>query len=244
MEEKYIIEEKTRKALLRCGGDIVKVSADLAQPLKYVLKIRQKMKAGIMKNPDLNLQIAANITREILEGRNQRRQVYQDMLSSLDNREQLWVCVICDTEVRDMIIDSDEGVVYFCPLCNLVVNRKLKDRGPVYTQKESILKALLDEDDKLMTWMTKMGWTGNEQPPGPTTVVHSKQNVIVLGGAEIGDKEQKILDELKHLPPLEAEKLRQDLKKEMITIDDKIRDSEKRLEATEEAEGSSPDILQ
>ena len=57
-------------------------------------------------------------------------------------------------------------------------------------------------------------------------------------------EEQKVLDELKHLPPLEAEKLRQDLKKEMITIDDKIRSSEERIEKAEEKEGSGPDILQ
>jgi hypothetical protein len=230
MEEKYILEESTRKSLLRHSGDIKKVSTELSQPVKYVLKIHQKMKTAIMKNPDLNLQIAANITREILEGRGSRQQVYQDMLSTLDNREQLLVCVTCDTEVREMVLNSDEGLVSYCPKCTTVVQHRLQDRGEIFSQKQAILTALLNEDDKLMLWLTKMGWTGNEQPAAPTTIVNQRQNVLVLGETKLGTKEEKILDDLRHLPPLEAEKLRQDLKKKMITLDDEIRDTEENFE--------------
>jgi len=236
----FIIEENTRKALLRYGGDAEKVRAALKQPLAKVLKIHTKMKKDLIEDPSTSLNIAANITQEIVNGRNQRKQVLQDMLDSLESREQIWVCVECDTEVKDMVFDSNTGVEHYCPKCDIVVNRILKDRGHIYDQKQSLLEKMMIEDDKLLGWLVKMGWTGSETPPGPTTVVHSRQNVLVLGDRKEGDpivtdKENKLLDEIRHLPPLEAEKLRKDLKEEIITIDDEIRDAESEITETEEA---------
>ena len=233
-ENKHRVEERTRKALIRYGGDIEKTREVLEKSLEYVSEIYTKMKADFQESPTLNLQIAASVTQEIVTGRNQRKQVLQDMLNSLENREQLWVCVKCGTEVIGVVVDSNVGEVYQCPQCVEYVNRILKDRGDIYDQKQSLLARMMVEDDKLLTWMERMGWTGVEPQPGPTTVIQNRQQVLVLSGDKIGKKQQEVIDEIRHLPPLEAEKLRQDLKKEMITIDEDIRIEEQEIEKAEE----------
>ena len=238
MEEKYKIEEDTRRALLRHSGNTTKVSEDMCRPLEYVKKIQAKMKKDLKKNPGTNLQIATNITNMIVEGRQRRQQVYQDMQDNLMDRGQIMACPVCKTEVGDY---NESSQTYYCPVCVAHITPRILDRDIVYARIQLIQEALLNEDDKLMSWVAKMGWNGQEAPVGPTTVIHNKQQVLVVGGdkkAELGDKEKKVLEEIRHLPALEAEKLRNDLKDEIINIDGQIRDAEED-NATEETEGSS-----
>jgi hypothetical protein len=225
MEEKIRIEEEVRKALFRSGGDVLAVSGELNLPYEYVIKIRQKMQRDLMKNPDANLQIASNITREIIKGRRRRNQIRQDMINSLSNREQMWICPGCRNEVRT----TDTSAIYHCITCNKDVNLKFLDREKIYALKQSILRDEQAEDDSLIEWLVKMGFTANQPSTQPTTVIQNKQQFLVIES----DKTKKIIEEIKHLPALEAEKLRQDLKKEIINLDDKIREAEKEESGTE-----------
>lgn len=219
MEEKLKKIEEVRTALFRFGGDIVKVATELNLEYDYVLKVRQKMHKDFMTNPEVNLQIAANISREIIKGRNQRKQLIQDMINSLDKREQLWVCPDCNTEVT-VITAPDKTITYRCDKCDKIVIRKLIDRLKIYDQKQALIDSLREEDNKLLEWLVMMGWTAQLPPPQPTII--NKQNVLVVGSGV----DQKVIEEIKHLPALEAEKLRQDLKKEIINIDGQIKDAE------------------
>ena len=244
MEEKLRVEENTRQALCRYGGDAAKTAIAVGRPVSYVKKIQKKMKGDLDKNPSTNIQIASNITTLILEGRQQRRQMLQDMYNTLENREQLIVCPICKTEVGEF---NESSGTYYCPVCGKHISGRIMDRDIVMARKQLLIDSLYKEDDGLMNWLVKMGWVGKEAPPGPQTIVHSRQNVLVLGGSKdgkISEQDAKTLDDIRHLPPLEAEKLRKDLKSEIIGLDARIRDAEKsEVERAEEAEGSSPDVV-
>jgi DNA-directed RNA polymerase subunit RPC12/RpoP len=222
MEEKIRLEEEIRKSLLRYGGDIIKVESELQIPLELIIKVQQKLKKDLMKNPGVDLIIAGNITREILRGRRQRLQIIQDMINTLSNREQLWVCQKCGSEIETLKAE-DGSNTYRCSKCDAIVNRKLIERLDIFQQKQSLIRDHQAEDTLLVEWLVKMGWTGDaNKPVQPTTVINNRQNILVVGNG----KDQKVIDEIKHLPPLEAEKLRQDLKKEIVKIDEQIRETE------------------
>jgi hypothetical protein len=232
MEEKVRKIEEVRKALLRYGGDILKVETELDMPLEFIIKVQQKMKKDLLKNPGTDLILAGNMTREILRGRRQRLQILQDMINTLSNREQVLVCQKCNNEV-EVITSEDKKITYKCHSCKVrtlapgeveePVKVKLKERLDIFEQKQSLIRDHQNEDTLLVEWLVKMGWTGDaNRPQQPTTVINNRQNILVVGEG----KEKKVIEEIRHLPPLEAEKLRQDLKKEIVKIDEQIRETE------------------
>lgn len=231
MEEKFRIEEETRQALCRYGGDATKTADSVNRSIEYVKAIQKKMKGDLDKNPGVNIQIASNITTMIMEGRQQRRRMLQDMYNTLENREQLIACPKCHTEVGEF---NESSGTYYCPVCEKHISGRIMDRDIVMARKQALVEALLKEDSSMIDWLVKMGWTGQEPPPGPQTVVHNRQNVLVVGSGKDGqlsEKEVHLLDEIRHLPPLEAEKLRKELKEEIINLDGQIRAIEQAEEA-------------
>jgi hypothetical protein len=220
MEEKIRIEEETRKVLYRYGGDVVKTATELGLSYDYVFKVRQGIEKDMMKNPEANLRVASNIFRMILRGMRQRDRHRQDMLDRLENREQLLVCPKCETEVYEII--QSHITKHHCPNCDVDIKPVIADKDFIYKRKQSILRDQQSDEDSLIDNLKKMGFTGAislpPEPP-PSQTLNQNNNFLILGGA----KEQKVIEEIKHLPPLEAEKLRRDLKKEIFRLDDEIR---------------------
>jgi hypothetical protein len=214
MEEKYIIEEATRRSICRHGFNASKVAEELSLPLDYVVRIREKMGKEIAKDPSASLRIANTVSRHIIEGRNERIQIKRDMLALLLDREQMWVCVKCDTEVQE--VPDQSWPTYHCPNCDRIVQRKLRDKDEIYRRKQSLLRDLLSEDQNLVDWLVKLKWTGAPEPVPEATKQIINQKVLVLGS----DEDKRIISDYSKLPPMEREKLIEKLRREIINIDD------------------------
>lgn len=218
------LEEKVRSLLLKYHGDVNSVASEANVSLPYVLKVAKKFKKSLTS--EINDLIATSISREIVFGRKQRIHFYIEMLKSLDKREQPLVCLDCGMPVRENVVD---GVVkYYCIKEDKEVKVRMIDRVELYELKIKILNELRSEDEKLVEWMTKMGFTGI-QPSGPSTVF--KQTQIFVGDNSKKLKAEDLASDISKLSPLEAEKIIKALEKQIenaVIIEDgnKIEKSE------------------
>ena len=226
MEDKIRIEEDTRKAIIRHRGDPDLAADETGRSIEYIFEIRRKLYNDMMKNPDSQLWIADNITRELLIGRKHRIQHLLDMLEKLDKRESMWVCVICDTEVQEMTEASNNLKFYHCPVCDKEVKAKILDKDRVFARKQSLLEDLRKEDAELRAWLVDMNWINNpkasqpQQPVGPS--VHIKHNTYVL----TGEADKKIINDYSKLNPMDTEVLIERIRKDISKLTDEIKREE------------------
>lgn len=218
MEEKIRLEEETRVSLNRHGGDVVLVAQELGHDVDYVIKIREKMKIDLMKNPEVSLFIAGNISRALIEGRRHRTQNLRDMLESLNKREQLLVCEKCKSEVRYVEGQSDD--TYFCPVCQKFVYRVLEERDEIYKRKQSIIRDLSAEDDKMTDHMVKMKWTNQLDTPVPPEkqLPNVTQNILIVGG----ESERKLVDDYSQMRPMDRALLAEKVRKDLLKLDEEL----------------------
>lgn len=213
MEEKYRIEELTRKTLNKYGMDTARVALRLGYSMKYVVKVLTKYRNSMKKDPDLCLMIAVNISTQIIEGFLERVQNLRDMLASLIDREQMLVCDICESEAREMKGQGDN--VFFCPKCNKIVQRKLIDRSGIFDLKMRIIEALRIEYVGFVDTAVKMGWINKSDVPPPPTV---KQSIMIFGT----EKERKLIEGYSNMRPQDRALLSEKIRKDLMQLDIEI----------------------
>ena len=178
----------------------------------------------MMQNPDSQLWIADSVTREILIGRRHRIQKNLDMLEKLYNREQMMVCVICDTEVQEMIEASNNLKYYHCPVCNEEVKAKLWDNDTIFARTQSLLKELRAEDSELRAWLVDMGWVNNPKKKDKEEKKDGQQAPTKsLPLLPPGKEGQQILEDSSKLSPMDTEELIERIRKDIKRLNEEIK---------------------
>ena len=216
--EKFKIEEKVRLSLLKHRGDVIEAHADTGCPLEYIIKIHEKMKKKLGREP--SLLVSYNITTEILAGRQQRIRYIIGMLRSLEGRDQMELSVCCGKKAYTAV--REQKKVLLCIRCNEPTRLELRDREEIFDKKLELVRELRAEEDKLVDWLVKMGYTNAQQPQAPSTVIRNTQ-LIVGDTSKLTATEKQALVDLNELSPQDAEKVVKQL--ESVIFNAKYRDA-------------------
>jgi len=214
--EKFKILEKVKLSYLKHRGNVLLVARELNLDVDYVRTLTRKIKK--QEERDVSVLIANTLMQQIILGRESRIAYLQESLLALENREQFTISVCCKAPVKiENVAGKDREI---CLKCHHPCDSTLIDKKSVFELKMQLLRELREEDDKLMDWADKMGYTNKPilPPPEPGPVNRIKQNVIVFGSKDMPEGMKGILVDAAKLPPIAVTRLIKNLEQRMIDV--------------------------
>jgi len=210
--EQFKTDERIKISYLKHGGNILEVMKELNLPEEYIKarvdKIRKK------DSKDINSLISNNIASYILMGHEGRKHHYLQILRDLEKDEEVKISVCCESpaiRMKDSIEYGHED--YECSLCHLRCEVKSVSKSDSYRIKKEVLEQLRMEDEQLITFAEKMGYTNIEKQPD----IKVDQNVLILN---TNDGDKKIVDDLRNLSPKDRDRLLDKLNKNILQPDE------------------------
>lgn len=206
--DEFKIEERIKISYLKHGGNILEVMQELNLPEEYVKKRIDKLRKKDSR--DISSLISNNITSYILSGHESRKIHYLQILRELEQDSKVKLSVCCEAPAI-LLKDSNEYGYedYECSLCHLRCEVKDMIKSDMYRIKKEVLEQLRIEDEQLMTFAEKMGYTNIESKPA----IKVDQNVLIIGNND-GDK--KIVEDLRNLAPKDRDRLLEKLNNNII----------------------------
>jgi len=204
--EKYRLENKVRLLFFKYRGDIGKIADEGNVPIEYVQKLVAKIKRR--QKRDVDYWIASTITEYIMMGIQQRTECLTKLLNELMDKKSALISICCGYPVTEHMWDDEKH--YVCQKCdkdcsvNLVDNKNL---SAIHTTIELLKK----EQDGMVDFMTKFGYTNKEDPP-----VNKITQFNIVTGGKLTEQDQKLLSNVSELDPRTRERLRKDLEKQII----------------------------
>ena len=225
--EEEMVAEKIKISALKHCGNMIEISKETGYAFSYVQKILKKvrMKERMDADPHRVL-VADNLYQYLLKSHQQRRTYLNEMMRDLEYAKSRQVSVCCNARI---IPDTDAAgvVTNKCRLCGVACAPTTMDRLDVIEMELKVLEAIEKQDITLAAFAVKMGYT-NAQPAGPSI----KQDVFVFGASpnnpafqgqpipqvHFDGKDRYTLEQIEQMPPAEREKLRRELKREIIEL--------------------------
>jgi len=204
--EKFKSLERVKISYLKHRGNALKVVEETGYPAEYVRKCIGKIKKKEEKN--VSVLISHTLIQHIMEGHNSRLRYLIDMINSLENREQLNVSMCCRMPYR--VVDGNN----VCIKCNNVCEVMTTDRINIYEVKQNIIDGMREEDKCLVDFAVKMGYVGSSQPPAP--IIRQNTLVVQNNSNNLSDGQKEVVKNFTNLTPLEREKLRLSLEKQIM----------------------------
>lgn len=210
--DEWKLLNKLRIACLKHRCDVVLVCKEMGfseddQHISYVKKFIDKFRKQEDRN--ISVLIANNLLSIILEGSQSRITHLTEMLNFLAGKESAVVSSCCEAPVTTRT--SGDQTVHTCIKCNFPCRVIQLDRLAIYSKKQEILRDLRAEDQSLVEMAEKLGFTNSKTEP--TTVVNTRQNILV-----IGDKDKQRVEEIEKLPLMAQHQLLEKLHKEITQI--------------------------
>lgn len=207
--EKYRIENRVRLLFFKYRGDIAKIAEEGNVSIEYVQKLVAKIKRR--QKRDVDYWIASTITEYIMMGIEQRTECLTKLLNELVDEKSVNVSMCCGYPVNEHMWDDEKH--YICQKCDKDCAITLVDRRNFVIIHKTI-ELLRQEQESVVDFMTKFGYTGKEDPP----VSKITQFNIVAGSKsdKLTEQDKKLLTEVGELDPRTREKLRKDLEKQII----------------------------
>ena len=227
--EKNRVIEEIYQSYLKHGGNALAVSKEFSLPYSYIDKLCDKFR----KNNDLevNRLVARSIVTFIKQGYESRSALYYDIIKDLEMFKYTIRSTCHKVPVSDRGGEYEERDRYTCTRCGEPCFWEKKLNLEVVAKKLEAIAALRAEDEALINFATKMGYSDKDElPPAP----NYKQNILVVGGStgksgqgssgppELTSEEQRALRMVSELSPIEQEELRQDLSKTIQELNQKL----------------------
>lgn len=206
--QQFKIDEEIRASYLRNLGDIAAVLKEVSYPAEYVYRVTSKFKKE--KKKDSN-PVAEGILDLVSQGYKARQLHLVAMLRSLSMDEQIRVSLCCGAPIRRIIESPRED--YECLKCMKLCESKLVSKVDVYTLKKEVIEQLREEDKLIIDFAKKMGFTVEK---APDTVIHNKQNVLVV---QTTGKDKDVVAEIEKLPPMERDRLIENLSRMIVDVE-------------------------
>lgn len=211
--ERFKVEERIKLSLLKHRGNAVIVSEELGLDLDYVRRVSFKLRKK--ESRDVSILISNTLMEHIFAGYRSRTELLTEMLNKLRGREQLWVSICCSQPTRIDI--GPEGVsVQVCLKCGLPCQVKLLDRNGIFALEQNIIEQLREEDDALIRFAERMGYTNKE--PTPPAQVQKNYNLHLHNNTPQPQVtlEGEVVQAVSEMLPTDREKLRKSLEARIL----------------------------
>ena len=207
--EEYKVIERVRESYLKNRGNIIRVLEETNLPEDYVRKIVAKLR----KSDDWKVSqlVAENITKHLLTGRDSRITHLMELIKKFEQQEKKTVSTCCEDTVRTVTQAGSNEVLYECLRCGHLTDTVDLINPDTYKAKLIALDELRKEDEFLIKFCEKMGYTEQQLP---VTVIKNQQNILVMPGAK-GQISEEHMKQIEALKPIEQEALRLKLEKEI-----------------------------
>jgi len=204
--EKFKIDEKIRLSYIKHRGDVIKVSEETGYELTYVKKVTTKMRKR--QDKEVGYYIANSLMSYILMGHEQRIRHLLDSLELMEGRYQELRSVCCKALVSTFIRGEKHKVTYhICTACNNRCEVETKTLLNLLKMRNNIIKLIQEEDEYLVDFAEKLGYTNKEEQPSPIV----KQNILVMNPKNKNTLDQSVISELESLSPMDRQKARKAL---------------------------------
>jgi len=208
--EKWKAEEHVRIALMRHRGDVLYVASLLNVDVGYVRRIQHKVK--VKCSHDVSYMISDTLMTYIFEGYQSRVNHFMTMLRSLQGREQVYLSTCCHALYKEA--DSEHpDTQYVCTRCNKNCDIEIVDHVDIFKLKSEILEQLRAEDEKLIEFADKMGYT--RRVPAPIV----KNETFVFGGTTLSAQDRDVMSKLRTMAPADRDRMIEDLTRSIVDVD-------------------------
>lgn len=212
--EKFKLRERIKILMFKHRGSVFDISNELSLPVDYIQREISKIRKEESK--DVSKLISNTLMTHLFEGHKQRIIYLTEMIKSLDNQEMVKASDCCKAPIRIEMDVITSGVRSKCSACSNICNPVRVNHIDVYDLKMKILTELRAEDQSLVSFSEKMGYS-NKEPEIKQPMV--KQDFFILSEQkEISGDEKEVRDLIKNMPPPEREKLRKTLVQKIIDI--------------------------
>lgn len=205
--EKWKAEERVRIALMRHRGDVLYVANSLDVDIGYVRRIQRKVKSKC--NHDVSYMISDTLMTYIFEGYQSRVNHFMTMLRSLQGRDQVYLSTCCHAIYKEA--DSEHpDTQYMCTRCGKNCDIDVVDHIDIFKLKSELLEQLRAEDEKLIDFADKMGYT--RRIPAPVV----KNETFVFGGTSLTAQDREMVDKMRTMAPADRDRMIEDLTRSIV----------------------------
>lgn len=237
--KKIDVVEKIRQSYNRNRGVLALVKQETGYDLRFIRQTVRRFREAIPR--DEAKAAAELLVKDLMLGRSERTQRIRDMIKALDSREQIYVSYCCETPLRTRVDgDIDPKTLkpitqeFVCMKCGAGSNPRKIDRVHVFELKQSLIKQLLEEDEKFVGFLQRLGIVGDGMPiegqPGAIGSGSYKPNILVIQGAD--GKQMELAQDVSKLDPIDAEKLVKSIERRLFE-DDKLREKLEKKEGSD-----------
>lgn len=218
---KLKIKEAIKIANFKHRGNVLEISREVGHHEEFVRKMLYKIKKEEAR--DVSVLIANNLMQYLFGGHQQRIHYLAEMMVQLSAKESAVVSTCCNYPIFNEVDAVNNRTVVKCSKCSIICNTMTVTHQDIFKLKMKILKELRDEDEALVSFAERMGYSNKEPTPPPPVL---KQNfLIVEGNNKFIAPDQEAMEKIKALPPAERDKLRKQLEERIIDISKQAQDS-------------------
>lgn len=203
--ERQKLDNKILLCFYKHRGDIFAISQELGVPEDYIQKITKKIKNRQKRECDFL--ISSTIMEHLMMGTNQRTKALSDILARLDRHIESYVSACCEAPftVRTELATTP---TYFCSSCTEMCRVICKLDKECVTLVNETITNLRDEDDAIVKFADKLGFTNKEEQP-QTKI--TQYNINVAGQLDEGTKQ-----DVQKLTHAERNKLRRTIENRLL----------------------------
>jgi hypothetical protein len=233
--EKYRLEERVFLSNAKHRGNAELVAKEVGIPYEFAVRICNKLKKK--QDRDVNILIASHIMGTVMLGRESRMQYYTTMINALEGRDSIELSV-CH---NGLMVCKMSGEPLVCLKCGLPAKSYIEHQAGIYHLRMELLKELREEDNSLVEFADKMGYTQRQQVP--PMVYNDERKYLFLGQGtnpkqhqgqqEIPEKQKLLLEEADKLSPIERTAL-------INRIQSGLEETFEEEEQKEETNGNTP----
>jgi len=205
-------ELKIKVAYLKHRGDYNKIVSDTGYPREFVMRTCARIRKR--QERDTSLLIADNIMQTILLGYESRTLRIHEMLDTLESRE----CLILSTCCRSPIAfgsESENMHKKYCIKCGRTTEGIVATQAEIYGIKQELIAQLREEDKAMVDFAEKMGYTQRIGSAVPILKEKPQQLQNNQQKALSGPVDVQIMEGIRQLRPMQAEKLIKRLEKKI-----------------------------
>lgn len=159
--EKQKLENQIRLSYYKHRGDVFAISQELQVPEEYVIKIAKKIKNR--QKRDADFLISSTIMEHLILGSNQRNKTLTELLAKLDKHLEKEVSHCCYATIEVRAVAS--ATANFCSECGQRCSIENRLDTECVTLVNETIENLRGEDDSLVKFADKLGFTNKEEQP-------------------------------------------------------------------------------
>jgi hypothetical protein len=211
-------EEQVRFLILRYPQDMKKVAEKASEifncdiSVEEVVRIKQRFKRTMDK--DVAVQVAANLSRQIVQGSQERCAKLEAMFQLWDGKDEAMESVCCEAPVVEHGLGGN--IYYVCAKCSINCGVRVVRNEALQKLKIKLIQEMRAESDHLINFAKQMGFTA----PQESAPVVNQKNFLIVGQQQNNQVttgpvqiDARIAQKVDDMSPVEREHLIHDLRK-------------------------------